>query len=65
VEATRVLDGVEGIGFMAFSKADVVRHPLVQSIIHAYERRGSRSGSSRGGRGSTDSGGNGGNREGR
>jgi phosphate starvation-inducible PhoH-like protein len=65
VEATRVLDGVEGIGFMAFSKADVVRHPLVQSIIHAYERRGHRSGGSGGGRGSTDSGGDGENREAR
>ncbi len=38
VSATRVLDGIEGIGFMRFSKKDVVRHPLVQSIIHAYER---------------------------
>jgi phosphate starvation-inducible PhoH-like protein len=37
VEATRVLKGVEGIGFMAFTKTDVVRHPLVQSIIQAYE----------------------------
>ena len=38
VEATRVLDGVEGIGFMRFTEADVVRHPLVQSIVRAYER---------------------------
>jgi phosphate starvation-inducible PhoH-like protein len=37
VEARKVLDGVEGIGMMEFSKADVVRHPLVQSIISAYE----------------------------
>jgi phosphate starvation-inducible PhoH-like protein len=40
VEATEVLDGVEGIGFMRFTEADVVRHPLVQSIIRAYERHG-------------------------
>ena len=39
VEAIEVLDGVEGIGFMHFSNSDVVRHPLVQSIIRAYERR--------------------------
>ena len=38
VEATRILDGIDAIGFMEFTKADVVRHPLVQSIIHAYER---------------------------
>ena len=38
VEARRVLDGVRGIGFMAFAATDVVRHPLVQSIIEAYAR---------------------------
>jgi phosphate starvation-inducible PhoH-like protein len=38
VEASHVLAGVEGIGFMRFTEADVVRHPLVQSIIRAYER---------------------------
>jgi len=40
VEALQVLTGVEGIGFMEFSDQDVVRHPLVQSIIRAYERNG-------------------------
>jgi phosphate starvation-inducible PhoH-like protein len=43
VEAAEVLRGVEGIGFMVFTELDVVRHPLVQSIIRAYERHGSRS----------------------
>ncbi len=38
IEAIDILKGVEGIGFMEFSKEDVVRHPLVQSIIDAYER---------------------------
>jgi phosphate starvation-inducible PhoH-like protein len=38
VEAARLLEGVEGIGLMRFSEADVVRHPLVQSILRAYER---------------------------
>jgi phosphate starvation-inducible PhoH-like protein len=38
VDAAKVLEGVEGIGFMRFSEADVVRHPLVQSIVRAYER---------------------------
>jgi phosphate starvation-inducible PhoH-like protein len=38
VEAVEVLRSVEGIGFMAFDERDVVRHPLVQSILRAYER---------------------------
>jgi phosphate starvation-inducible PhoH-like protein len=38
VEALQVLKGVEDIGFMEFTEADVVRHPLVQSIIRAYGR---------------------------
>ena len=42
VEAAEVLRGVEGIGFMRFTELDVVRHPLVQSIIRAYDRHGSR-----------------------
>jgi phosphate starvation-inducible PhoH-like protein len=39
VEATEVLQGVSGIRFNYFSDQDVVRHPIVQSIIQAYERR--------------------------
>ena len=35
--ATRILDNVEGIAFTFFSKKDVVRHPLVQRIVAAYE----------------------------
>ena len=37
VVALDILAGVEGIGFMRFTEKDVVRHPLVQSIIRAYE----------------------------
>ena len=33
----RVLDDVEGIGFCHFKPVDVVRHPLVQRIVSAYE----------------------------
>ncbi|MFT4676560.1 MAG: phosphate starvation-inducible PhoH-like protein [Patiriisocius sp.] len=33
-----VLDGVNGISFTHFSARDVVRHPLVQRIVEAYER---------------------------
>ena len=38
-EARELLDGTEGIAFCAFSDEDVVRHPLVQKIIVAYEKR--------------------------
>jgi phosphate starvation-inducible PhoH-like protein len=44
VEAVRILDGVEGIGIMRFTEEDVVRHPLVQTIIRAYDRDGRRGG---------------------
>lgn len=35
--ATSLLDDVDGIAFTFFSKKDVVRHPLVQRIVAAYE----------------------------
>ena len=38
IEAERVLGGVRGLAFVRFTSADVVRHPLVQKIIDAYER---------------------------
>jgi phosphate starvation-inducible PhoH-like protein len=37
VEACRVLRHIEGIAIVEFQKRDVVRHPLVQKIIAAYE----------------------------
>ncbi|MDF1791751.1 MAG: PhoH family protein [Thalassobaculaceae bacterium] len=33
------LHGVEGVGFVEFTAADVVRHPLVTRIVHAYNAR--------------------------
>jgi len=35
-----VLSGVPGVAFTWFSSNDVVRHPLVQRIVQAYERAG-------------------------
>ena len=35
--AIKVLDGVDGISFSHFSSKDVVRHPIVQRIVEAYE----------------------------
>ncbi|MGH9591109.1 MAG: PhoH family protein [Terracidiphilus sp.] len=37
LDAINILDGVEGIRFCHFEDADVVRHPLVQRIVRAYE----------------------------
>ena len=38
-EARALLSGVEGISFCQLTDVDVVRHPLVQKIIVAYEQR--------------------------
>lgn len=38
IEAQKILKEIEGIRFVYFEKKDVVRHPLVQKIIFAYEK---------------------------
>ncbi|MBV8675450.1 MAG: PhoH family protein [Acidobacteriaceae bacterium] len=40
IEAAAVLDGVDGIRFVHFESGDVVRHPLVQRVIQAYDNFG-------------------------
>lgn len=37
IHAKTLLKNIDGIAFCNFSKRDVVRHPLVQKIIQAYE----------------------------
>ena len=37
-EAIKVLDGIEGIRICHLTNKDVVRHPLVQKIVTAYDR---------------------------
>ena len=37
VQTKNILQGIDGLKFVFFSKADVVRHRLVQAIIKAYE----------------------------
>jgi phosphate starvation-inducible PhoH-like protein len=37
LEVQKVLKGVEGIEFVHFSEVDVVRHPLVQEVVRAYD----------------------------
>jgi phosphate starvation-inducible PhoH-like protein len=39
LEAQQLLAEIAGIAFCYFTEIDVVRHPLVQSIIKAYDRR--------------------------
>ena len=36
--ALRILDDVKGVSFSYFSARDVVRHPMVQHIVEAYDR---------------------------
>jgi len=38
VEAKRILEKVCGVAFTNFEAGDVVRHPLVQRIVNAYEK---------------------------
>lgn len=39
LQSLRILRGVEGIGIIEYGKKDIVRHPLVQRIVDAYEAR--------------------------
>ena len=38
MEAVKILNGIEDIGIITLTNKDVVRHPLVQKIITAYEK---------------------------
>lgn len=38
MEATKILSGIQDIGMITLTNKDVVRHPLVQKIILAYEK---------------------------
>jgi phosphate starvation-inducible PhoH-like protein len=42
VEAMDVLKNVEGLAFTHFDETDVVRHQLVQRIVHAYDEHKTR-----------------------
>jgi phosphate starvation-inducible PhoH-like protein len=36
-DAVDALAGVDGVAFIRFTKADMVRHPLVTRVVHAYD----------------------------
>jgi len=38
IEARELLQGIRGIKFVYFSRDDVIRHPLVQEVIDAYDK---------------------------
>lgn len=40
VEAVSILEGVKGIAVVNLTSKDIVRHPLVQAIVNAYEKHG-------------------------
>jgi phosphate starvation-inducible protein PhoH and related proteins len=41
-EAVRLLEGIEGIGHVSFTSADVIRHELVARIVEAYDKAAAR-----------------------
>ena len=41
-DALDILRGVEGVRFVRFTDADVVRHPMVARIIRAYDQADAR-----------------------
>jgi phosphate starvation-inducible PhoH-like protein len=43
-QAVQILDGVEGIGIVRMTRSDIVRHPVVQRVVDAYERDAPREG---------------------
>lgn len=42
IDASKLLRNVEGIAMCEFTEVDVVRHPLVQRIVRAYDERDAR-----------------------
>lgn len=38
-DALEVLNGIRGISFVHFNQKDIVRHPLVQKIVDAYDKK--------------------------
>jgi len=41
-DAVRLLQNIEGIGYVAFTAADVIRHELVARIVEAYDKAAER-----------------------
>ncbi|HOD94071.1 MAG TPA: PhoH family protein [Candidatus Hydrogenedentes bacterium] len=39
IDAQETLQGIDGIGMVALTRSDVIRNPLVQKVVSAYEAR--------------------------
>ncbi len=39
IKVEKILGKIRGVHFHHFTKKDVVRHPLVQKIVEAYEKQ--------------------------
>lgn len=39
IDAQETLQGIDGIGMVALTRSDVIRNPLVQKVVSAYETR--------------------------
>ena len=39
IEAIQTLDGIKGIGNVALTQADIIRHRLVQDVVNAYKKK--------------------------
>lgn len=37
VQASKILEGVEGVSFTYYKSRDIVRHPIVQKVVDAYD----------------------------
>ena len=38
-QAVEILNGIDGITMVRFNERDIVRHPLVQKIVRAYDEK--------------------------
>ena len=47
IQVRNILDSLDGIGFVEFGHADVVRHKLVQRIVEAYKHHAEETGTQR------------------
>jgi phosphate starvation-inducible PhoH-like protein len=41
-KASRILNNIDGIGYIELDEEDVVRHRLVKAILRAYDKEGQR-----------------------
>jgi phosphate starvation-inducible PhoH-like protein len=40
IQSRKILNKINGIDFINFSREDISRHPIVEKIVEAYEKAG-------------------------